>query len=126
MTIRPLVIDGEAKAEIARVKAHAEANFITFDEMKAKAEAEVPPPAIGDDPNFSCQLKFGYRVTFSVEKQPMGWCHHISVSVDEKGKYPNEAAVTTIMKEFGMTKPLTDCIVYDEKEFGAINVISLI
>jgi hypothetical protein len=67
----------------------------------------------------------GYRVVFSIEEQPIGWCRHLSVSVDKKGKYPTPQAVELIMQEFGMGNDIDNSLkVWMEKEGEAINVVT--
>jgi hypothetical protein len=117
--MRPLCLDERAIEKINSIKQYAEENFLTIEDMLALAP-------IGDNPNFSCSLDFGYRVAFSVEKQPSGWARHISISVDTKNKLPNPGAVQELLPYFGIKKPLEECIIYVEEitsEFSAVNVI---
>jgi hypothetical protein len=82
------------------------------------------PPA-GDYPNHSMKISQGYRVVFSIEEQPVGWCKHLSVSVDAVGRLPCQEAVELIMKEFGMGNDIHDCLnIWIEKESQAVNVLT--
>jgi hypothetical protein len=104
--MRALVIDNDAKARIASLKAHAERNIISLAEMKKLIETGN---VIGDDDANSIDLFHGFRVVYSLEEHPMGLCHHISISVDTPGKLPNEFAVQAIMDEFGFPLKLRQC-----------------
>lgn len=124
--MRALLIDERAKAEIARVIAHAEKNKISQNELRERIEKGGP--AIGDDPNHVCYLFDGFKVVFSIEEQPFGWSRHLSISVNDPNKVPHQAAAEMIMKEFGFTEPLKECYVYIEEEISPkpINIIGKI
>jgi hypothetical protein len=47
-------------------------------------------------------LPVGYLVTYTRERQPLGLCHHINVSVDAHGMLPHPIAVKMICEAFGM------------------------
>jgi hypothetical protein len=89
--MRPLIIDDAAKAKVARVLEHAEANPYHF-------RGPVP----GDDPRFVAELNT-YRAVFTLSHDPEGkvW-RHLSISVPSKN-YPNPVAVLTIAELFGFT-----------------------
>lgn len=84
--------------------------------------------AFGDNPEYSTFVDVGnqaYRVVFTIEEQPIGWCNHISISLN-KSFLPYETAVEEIIKKFGM-KPLEESHFYiEEGEIPSINVISQI
>ena len=86
-TLRALVIDDEARAEIARVVKHAADNFITKEQLLERVNH--PDQSIGDDLNHVCDIQDGFRCVLSIEQQPFGWCKHLSVSIDEVEKLPN-------------------------------------
>lgn len=92
MNLRPLVIDDNAKAKVARVLAHAEQHHYRID-------AGGPPP--GDDERFVAQLDT-YRAVFSFTHAEGGVYRHMSVSVPG-GKFPNPVAVFMIAQLFGFT-----------------------
>lgn len=146
MNIRPLVIAEAQKEDIRRVVSFAFGHPISLEMMKSRNSpraqlrygqdvsldrANDPTPSFTDMPQHWCMIPLGYKVCFSVEEQPepLSWCRHISISVTEKGKWPNELAVQMIIEEFGfrghILKPAADgtLILYQEKEFQAINVI---
>ncbi len=121
--MRVLVIDKEVKAKIAKVIAYAEKHRIVLAALE-KLKAGVARP-LGNNPSLSCQIPMGYRVTFTIEEQPFGWCRHISISVDGTG-WPNPVAVEAIMQEFGFST-LDNCEgSYLEKNVRAINVVELL
>jgi len=120
----PLIIDEQVLGFIKRVSDHAEANRIDFQNMKAIAESIQKP--VGDNDNYVCYLPVGFRVVYSIEEHPLGWCRHLSVSVDTVGKMPSIPAVEMIMREFGFTGTINDQLnVWVEKE-RAINVLQKI
>ena len=121
--MRPLIIGEEQRAEIQRVRRHAEAHPFSRADLQRLIKTSV---RIGNDPNFTCTLPVGFRVTFTIEEQPAGLCRHISVSVDTDGRWPSEAAVEMIMQEFGYRGGLKSALtVYPEEPQQAINVIEL-
>jgi hypothetical protein len=92
MKMRPLIIDDNAKAEVARVRAHAEAN-----PYRPVASGNVP----GDDRRFVAHLG-SYRCVFTYTHSDGGVWRHLSVSVPSKN-YPNPAACFAIADLFGFT-----------------------
>lgn len=128
--MRPLVIDAGAKRRITDVICYAEENRITKSEMMEIIENGGPEgdsTAVGDDGNRCCYIDHGFKVVYSIEEQPIGWCHHLSVSVAALDKLPNIAAVARIMSEFGIKASMEDCHVYIEKSTPeSVNVISKI
>lgn len=53
-------------------------------------------------PGVPVSIPLGYRVAVSFELQPLGLCRHISISVDEAGKLPHQAAIEEIARAFGI------------------------
>jgi hypothetical protein len=92
MKLRPLIMDSAAKAEVARVKAHAESN-------RYRPDRGDPTP--GDNPAYVARLG-SYRVVFTMTEQKGELWRHLSVSVPG-GKLPNPAAVFMIADAFGFT-----------------------
>ena len=84
------------------------------------------PP--GDRPGFSCELPFGYRVVFTLEKQNIGKVRHLSISVSIPGNLPSMTAVEAIMHEIGFDNKLLKCMI-DFEDIGenhqAINVLEI-
>lgn len=59
---------------------------------------------------YTIRLPTRYAVTFSHEKQPLGLCHHISISVETTdNKLPSMTAVEFILEAFGM-QPLSNSV----------------
>ena len=118
---RVLYIGPKEKEAIDNLVKYAEANRISFSEMKELMDGKKPP--MGDNPDYICYLTNGYRVVYSIEEQPLGWCRHISISVDTPKKMPSIPAVETIMHEFGFTGTIADCIsVWVENDVDVIGV----
>ena len=88
--MRALIIDDRAKAEIARVKAHAEANHYW--------PGQATP---GDDPRYVARLST-YRAVFTITHADDLIWRHLSVSVPSS-KFPHPAAVFMIAHHFGFT-----------------------
>lgn len=121
--MRPLIIDEEAKQNIARVLAYAEKHKYTKDQMVSLMNGIGTIP--GDDPGFCCRFRVGFRAVFCIEEQPFGWSKHLSVSVDNPKKAPHEQAVRLLMQEFGISTPLEECHVWlEEGPVSAVNVIA--
>jgi hypothetical protein len=68
----------------------------------------------------------GFHAAFSIEQQPAGFCSHLSISVERKGKMPSLEAVQMIAEEFGVPFP-PDKAWNEEFEPGqyAVNLLSL-
>lgn len=122
MKVRPLIIGDEAKAKIAKVRAYAEQNVISLNEViRLLGQTER---AVGDDERRVCHLEVGFRVVFSLEEQPSGLCRHLSVSVTGD-KYPNEHAVELLAREFGFEQPKEQWLTWLEEHVRAVNVVEL-
>ena len=106
--MRPLVIDNDAKAKIAEVIAFAEDHKYpkAYMEMRMTGKAGVP----GDMDQYICFLQVGYKCVYTIEEQPepLGWCHHLSISVDNPSRVPSVPAVELLMQEFGITRKLKE------------------
>lgn len=127
MKIRPLIIDESVRESIGSLLTYAEKNPITMDYLLDQKNGEERPP--GDFQEYTRILPFGYRVVFTLELQPAGKVRHLSISVDEDGKLPNEIAVQEIMTLIGFQKQLRGCRVHLENispKRQAINVIEII
>jgi hypothetical protein len=108
MTVQVLVIDEDAKKRIAEVVFYAEDNRYNAPKLHALVEGAISPP--GDNPELVCYLDGHYRIVYSIEEQPCGWCRHLSVSIDQPNKVPHPSAVEMIMPEFGFKGGLHDCL----------------
>lgn len=124
--MRPLLIDGTAQVNIAKVCEYAKSHRISNQEMKDKIASPVDHTPVGDEPGHVCYLQVGFKCVLSLEEQnpPLGWCKHLSVSVADIEKMPHIEAVKLIMREFGINKPLEECVVYiEDSSPKAVNVI---
>lgn len=92
--LRPLIIDEAFKAEVAKVVQYAQEHPYIV------GEAAIPP---GDDPGHVLNTVFGYRIVFSFTRMPDALYRDLSISVPEKGKYPNPFATFEIATLFGFT-----------------------
>jgi hypothetical protein len=122
--MRALLLDEEAQEKIARCRRYAEENRLSMERiLQLNDERKSPGEA---DPNYLCEVRFGYRICFTIEQQQVGWCRHISISVDTPGMFPNVFAVDLLLSEFGFRGSIQrgGVIKYLEAE-TAINVLEL-
>jgi hypothetical protein len=95
---RPLALDYDFKAECARLREFAEKQ----ENWYVLGKTTVVP---GDEPEYSFQTEFGFRVVFTIthapEHKPQPF-RHLSISVSGKD-YPNPVAVYTIAHHLGFT-----------------------
>lgn len=104
---RVLYIGPKEREAIDKLVDFAEKHRINKDLMQKSMKREW---AAGDDPNYICYIEAGYRIVYSIEEQPIGWCRHLSVSVDDPQKSPHPMAVEMLMKEFGFRGGIQECI----------------
>lgn len=102
MATRALIIGDEVRKQIDRVVDHASHNTFSEEEMREASQSPEHWTSPGDIEDFRCIIPIGFRCVFTIERQPIGWCKHLSVSVDAGEKIPNLVAVAEIAKEFGM------------------------
>jgi len=121
--LNPLCIDDATKIKIKQVVANAQLHPWTSDIMRRVMQGEYPPA--GDYENLKIIIPVGYKAVFSLEEQPLGWCQHLSVSINTEGKLPSQEAIAVIMEEFGMGADLHDCIsVWVDPDTQSINVLT--
>jgi len=121
-----LVVDEEFYSVVDKVKEYAEKNRLNHSKMHLMMKGVLRPP--GYNPDYVCHINFGYRVCYTLEEHPCGWCRHISISVDKKDRTPNPAAVLTIMKAFGFTQEsFKECkkVWLEDVNPAAVNVLAL-
>lgn len=119
--MRILQIDNDAREKIKKLIKYASEHKINEKSIRAMMAKEEKP--VGDNPDYVIHLHDGFRVVYSIEEQPVGNCHHISISVDEIDKYPHPAAVEEILKEFGMKKIEDSISLWNEDNYQAINLV---
>jgi hypothetical protein len=113
-----LVMDSpEIRRQLMVLKSHALAHPV---DLRNGIPADLKP--VGDDPRHVV-VNGTMRIVYSVEWQPIGQCHHLSVS-KVGGKPPNPAIVSFIMSLLGMGT-LTDRTerMIDMEDRYALNVI---
>ena len=104
MKLRALILDENARAEVARLRGYAESNRVSLDDLQRCQEH--PELAVGNNPSHVIIIPQGYRVVFSVEEQPAGLAEHLSVSVlpHQPDVWPSVESVVQIALEFGWPK----------------------
>lgn len=118
--MRMLIIGPEEKKEIVKVIEFAKKNPISEEQLKSGSII------VGNIQGYVCKMTDGFRIVFSYEHQPIGWCKHISISIPSSEKVPSIPAVEMIIKEFGFTESINDQEnVWMEEEVRAINVIEI-
>jgi|GEM_PF-5026299 len=95
--MRKLLIDEEARKRIKKVIDYAQKHPIRTNILASGF-------IVGNTASYVCELYDSFRVVFSFEEQPSGWCRHLSVSIPDKTKLPNVPAVGMIMTAFDMSK----------------------
>lgn len=104
MPIRILNIGPAERERIAAVIDYARKNRSTLAQLKDRFDRQERGENVivtGELPGHRCDLPIGFRVVYSEEEQPIGWCRHLSVSVDAVDKTPNMKALEFIMAAFG-------------------------
>lgn len=105
--MRPLLIDENVKAQLAQLKAYADAHPMSLEDLKLVIEGKAP--CAGDIQGHVIEIHFGYKIVLSVEDQPnIGLCWHVSISVPG-GKWPNEHAVDLLCQEL-LGQPMKNAI----------------
>ena len=128
---RLLIINDAIRDRIQEVIAYASHNMFTEEELRnriANPGTFTPP---GDIEGYRCRIQDGFRCVFTIEKQPIGWCKHLSISIDAEDKLPGQEACLEIAKAFGMK--VTSMESFDSawleeivKGFKAVNLIRLV
>lgn len=131
-----LMIGATERNKIAEIIAYAKAHPLSFDVLRKSAVADTDTLKLEDrkpgherPPSQHVVFPGGFRVAFSIEAQPAGFCSHLSISVvgrAKKGACPSPAAVEMIAGEFGVPYPANKMWLeeFDPGEF-AINLVSL-
>lgn len=119
--MRVLQITPDTEKMISDVIDHAERNKWSYAKLLALQAGEIPPA--GDDPNYIVHIHDGYRVAYTIEQHKETWFKHMSISVDTKSSYPNEAAVSVILESFGMDPDYSKSLVYIEENVQAVNIL---
>lgn len=119
--MRVLVIGQEEKEEtIKTLIEYAKSHPISRQQLEQKSII------VGNIKEYVCTIPMGFRVVFSFENQPIGWCRHISISVPDNNKLPSPQAVSMIIEEFGFPSNINDqdnVWIETESIPNAVNVI---
>jgi hypothetical protein len=102
-----LLIGDTERAAIADLKERAQSRVTVVNATTAELMVNVGDEVRAANMAFTIYLPAGYKVTYTLEDQPVGRIEHISISVMRPGKMPNPVAVDMILREFGM-RPLAD------------------
>jgi hypothetical protein len=132
--MRPLIINADIRSAIRSLRERAAARPITLEQgrklaIQPKDEFHIKhDERNGERPASEfLNLPFGYRIAYSVEQQPIGFCGHLSISVDRPGRVPHPAAVEMLAAEFGMTLQHAHMWLEDFKpDHAAVNVVQLL
>jgi len=100
--VRILTIGDEEKQSIQKVIDFAKLHPVSLKQLTEKSIV------VGNIAEYVCKIPDGFRIVFSFENQPVGWCRHISISVPDKTKLPSQPAVEMIVSEFGFPERITD------------------
>jgi len=140
--MRPVLLS-DAREEIQRCVAYAEAKPMTHEEMLGRPDVRYCPagaPLPEDDPErlhipfdkgYECYIPVGIQCVFTIEEQPapLNWCRHLSIRLTDgkSGARIHPVIANLIMQEFGFRNqvyplpPEPKLIVYMDGE--AVNII---
>lgn len=120
--LRLVQIDDYVRNEVEKVKSYALAH--PYDEVyraRFLAGHELP---VGDNPDHVVHIHQGYRVVYSISVIDKKKYHHLSISYEEKDKYPGVPEAELILDLFGMGKSVNDLDnVWLEESLQAVNLL---
>jgi hypothetical protein len=120
--LRILQIDDYVINEVAKVKKYAFEH--PYDESYRALFLEGKALPIGDNPEHVVHIHDGYRAVYSVSVLDNIRYHHLSISVEEKNKYPGIPEAEIIMELFDMGKSINDLDnVWIENAVQAVNLL---
>jgi len=132
----PMIIDNNIRKNIKELIKFAWKNIIPISQLIENGELKhgMPNP-VGDNKKHSIFIPVNFKVVYSIEdqgegrneKQGLGICRHLSMSVGQLGRIPNPVGVDMVLEEFGFDHPIYECIFWTEnfgsKDQVAINAI---
>lgn len=119
---RILQIDDDVLKEVEKVKKYAFEH--PYGEAYRSLVVSGDALPVGDNPEHVVHIHDGYRVVYSISTLKSKKFHHLSISVNKKGKYPGIPDAQVIMDLFGMGKDVNDLDnVWLEKEMEAVNLL---
>lgn len=103
INLRPLLITDSVKARAKQIQQHAFLRRESLSSLLNRLGTGALDP--GNDEQLRMQIDHGYKVVYSIEQQPapLGWCQHISISVESPRMTPNPAAVVEILALWDIT-----------------------
>jgi hypothetical protein len=127
------IMSDEIKAQLQSLSKLAEQDdrVLALDTIRAYAkgfDANDPSTRLGSPypVDQTLELPLGWKVTMSIEYQPVGLTRHMSMSSPVEGRTPSPEAVQWTMLALGFVRPLEDCMIYPEEYATgrtAINVL---
>jgi hypothetical protein len=129
----PFVMTDGIKAQLQELRKLAEQDdrVLSLEEVKAHAngfDANDPSTRLSSPypVDQTVELPLGWKVTMSVEYQPVGLTRHMSMSSPVAGRVPTPEAVQWTLLALGFVRPLESCMVYPEQYASgrlAVNVL---
>ena len=118
-----MITEKDSQALI-NLQSYAMAKPVSLEKLKIILATGIA--LVDSDGNYEARLGDGSRVVYTIEDQPMGRCHHISIS--HRTKKPSPKLVDAILGKLGFQKLSSqkNAVTYFEsnKDFkGALNVI---
>jgi len=93
------------KREIHRVLDYAVQNLYDMDDLLDMKNGRATPP--GENPNHLARIHFGQWVCYYLVDDPiLGHSHHFHIKPDTKGQLPEKPLIDSLIKEFGIERPL--------------------
>ena len=110
-----LRIDNETLHDAKKVIEYAKRHIMDIHQIKLVIAGDLSQA--GHDPGHVLYIDKDFRVVFSIEKQSIGLCNHISVSKENRKNYPSPHAVLEILKIFDMEKDFKNSLgIWEEKK----------
>jgi hypothetical protein len=119
---RILQIDDDVIREVAKVKEYS-LKYPCGEAYRELLKVGDALP-VGDNPEHVVHIHDGYRAVYSVSVMDTKKYHHLSLSVEGKGKYPGIPDTEIILDLFGMGKDVHDLdSLWIEEKAKAVNLI---
>jgi hypothetical protein len=120
--VRVLQIDDYVRNEVAKVKKYAFEH--PYDESYRALFIRGKTLPVGDNPEHVVHIHDGYRAVYSLSVLNNTKYHHLSISIEEKGKYPGIHEAEIILELFDMGKSVNDLDnVWIEEAVQAVNLL---
>jgi len=124
----PMIIDNNVREDIRNLIKFAfePTSIVRIEQMVINGELKQGQcNPVGDDPRYSIIIPANFKVVYSIEdqgqgigeRQGLGLCRHLSMSVGVIGRVPNPVGLDMIVEEFGFDGALYQCIFWAE-DFG--------